>query len=362
MSTESDSYVSGSLQDGRSIHTLVEHPSRSMEMPTRRDSPQFETCRSSSPDKAAKADEQKDDDTEGDGPSVSDSSTSKPAKMPPPAANKETEPSANPEGQRMFIMMRNAEEMDHIFPEWITRNFENGTYVSKDMNQPVSLPKRQNPLATFGADPPLTEMGRRMADLIGRALHDRGIAISAVFSSPALSCIQTTQQLIKSQLYDLKIRVEPALYEFVGCKYSKLPTFMTLEEMQANQIPVDMSYTPIMPFDQMKEYLTESPLTFYERCGQVMDKMVKEKCPFGIVLIVSEACSFHGLARGLVGLSTLQTIDAIKRIRMHLPACTMMTAARNRKGNWEPIQNVVPAITTSDYSNQFDHHFFRAYY
>ncbi|KAK0422244.1 hypothetical protein QR680_007458 [Steinernema hermaphroditum] len=263
-----------------------------------------------------------------------------------------------PKTARLLLVMRNAEQMDRIFPDWTKQNFQNQKYVYGDMNQPVNLPLRRNPLATYGADPPLTEMGHRMADLIGRAMKERGIVISSVYASPALGCIQTAHRLIRSQLYDLKIRVEPALFDFNGWIAAQLPTFMTLPELNANGVPVDMSYRPMMSIPQMNNVQTENPSDFYKRCASAVYNLTKLQSPFGIILLVTHACTMHAIGRSLSGLPTYQSLEDMKRIPLNYPFCSLLTMAPSAEGTWTQIPNVVPSLVSSGFSNQFNHFFF----
>ncbi|TKR94085.1 hypothetical protein L596_008420 [Steinernema carpocapsae] len=308
-------------------------------------SQQSSTSASSTSETANSGQDQRDDDTEGDGTPSLSSSTSKPEYTPTdapakvkkskkvvevPEKKKEKTPkkekespaktelkpafASKPRSPRMLILMRNGEQMDKVFPEWMTKNFVNKKYVSSDMNQPVSLPHRRDPLTTYRVDPPLTEMGLRTADLIGKALFEQGIVISSVYSSPSLRCIQTAHRLIKPQLYDLKIRVEPALYDFVGTTDTVLPTFMTLPELSANSIPVDNSYRPIVPVSNLKNYVAESSNDFFKRSAEVGYNLVKFQSPSGTALVITHACTMHAIGRGLTGFSTYQSSEEMKRV------------------------------------------------
>lgn len=141
------------------------------------------------------------------------------------------------ESTRMLILFRNAEQMNKIFPEWTLKNFIEGNYIPlvcfvstlwevgcklslfrTDMNQPIELPLRNNPMVAFKLDPPLTEMGIRIAQLVGKSLIESGIKVTAIYSSPSLRCIQTAQHLMKAQPHELQIQIEPAFYDFAGHK------------------------------------------------------------------------------------------------------------------------------------------------
>lgn len=50
--------------------------------------------------------------------------------------------SSNKEGRRIFIL-RHAERVDFIAPDWISICFDNdGNYIRRDLNMPKTIPKR----------------------------------------------------------------------------------------------------------------------------------------------------------------------------------------------------------------------------
>ena len=122
---------------------------------------------------------------------------------------------------------------------------------------------------------------------MGQALAARGVEFTAVYSSPALRCIQTAQRLLKGQSNPSKIRVEHALYDFCGAKDSVrfpvlwntipemlflqfLPHFMDGEELEANQIPVDRTYRSTVPESDMARLVgVETPEMFLKRSSEV---------------------------------------------------------------------------------------------
>ncbi|OUC41671.1 hypothetical protein D917_10755, partial [Trichinella nativa] len=72
---------------------------------------------------------------------------------------------------RRVILIRNAERVDRIFPDWMNMAFDaNGKYQPYDLNQPLSLPNRTGSFHQFRYDAPITELGCVVSMMIGRAL------------------------------------------------------------------------------------------------------------------------------------------------------------------------------------------------
>uniref|UniRef100_A0AC34FX47 Uncharacterized protein n=1 Tax=Panagrolaimus sp. ES5 TaxID=591445 RepID=A0AC34FX47_9BILA len=211
---------------------------------------------------------------------------------------------------RMVILFRSAEQMDKIFPEWIHKSFVGGKYVPTDMNQPMELPIRKTPVIAYDSDPPLTEMGIRVSQLIGKAFAENGIVLSAIYSSPSLRCIQTAQNIIKSQLFDLKICIEPAFYDFAGTK-GKQNKDKTKKE---------------------KKDLTKS------------------KNSRMVILFRS---------RELLGKTqhSLNTADML-RVPFNYPYCSAVALKPTPDGLWMIASQALPILNFSHFSNRFNHHFF----
>ncbi|KAL1284378.1 Ubiquitin-associated and SH3 domain-containing protein [Trichinella pseudospiralis] len=66
--------------------------------------------------------------------------------------------SENGTGRRV-ILLRNAERMDRIFPEWVDMAFnEQGKYRPYDLNQPLQIPFRSGDYLDYRYDSPITEL------------------------------------------------------------------------------------------------------------------------------------------------------------------------------------------------------------
>ena len=141
-------------------------------------------------------------------------------------------------------------------------------------------------MVAFKLDPPLTEMGIRIAQLVGKSLIESGIKVTAIYSSPSLRCIQTAQHLMKAQPHELQIQIEPAFYDFAGHKgkvkktlsklliqyvefLKEIPIFMSNTELAENNFPIDQSYRPFTSVTDLPKFITETPAEFSKRQSNV---------------------------------------------------------------------------------------------
>uniref|UniRef100_A0A914ZYG9 Uncharacterized protein n=1 Tax=Parascaris univalens TaxID=6257 RepID=A0A914ZYG9_PARUN len=85
---------------------------------------------------------------------------SKSAKM----ANKKTratiESHTTFDKRKTIVIIRSAERVDRVFPEWLRENFTDAEeYIPNDLNLPSFVLKRPNGIDGYKDDPPITEMG-----------------------------------------------------------------------------------------------------------------------------------------------------------------------------------------------------------
>uniref|UniRef100_A0A7E4W8K3 Phosphoglycerate mutase family protein n=1 Tax=Panagrellus redivivus TaxID=6233 RepID=A0A7E4W8K3_PANRE len=317
------------------------------------------------PSSSAETDrEELDDDTENDTGSSSFSKESTKglpeyATTAPPNGKKGVPSMVRVPTSRMLVLFRSGEQMNKIFPDWTHKNFIEGKYHPTDMNHPVNLVNRKTPQVAFESDPPLTEMGTKLSELSGRALAEAGIVVTSVYCSPSLHCVQTAHALLKAQLYDLSIRIEPALYDYMGHqKGQDVPMFMTPSELAENRIAVDKNYKPQMSVNSLKKYLQETPEEFFKRQSNAIYALTKQS-PNGTILVVTHSFNMHAAGRSLVGRQahTLAGADLL-RVPFNYPYCSAIAFQPSPDGRWKVAPSAVPPLNFHHFSNRFNFHFF----
>lgn len=100
-------------------------------------------------------------------------------------------------GTLRFFFARHGERVDLAFgPQWIETSYDrSGKYRRTNLNMPTDLPYRPSKRDFLG-DSPLTEIGQFQARLTGEALGNEGYKLHYCYSSPALRCIQTANQIL----------------------------------------------------------------------------------------------------------------------------------------------------------------------
>eukprot|EP00413_Alexandrium_margalefii_P022636 CAMPEP_0204572258 /NCGR_PEP_ID=MMETSP0661-20131031/39357_1 /ASSEMBLY_ACC=CAM_ASM_000606 /TAXON_ID=109239 /ORGANISM="Alexandrium margalefi, Strain AMGDE01CS-322" /LENGTH=479 /DNA_ID=CAMNT_0051580597 /DNA_START=82 /DNA_END=1517 /DNA_ORIENTATION=- len=193
--------------------------------------------------------------------------------------------------QRSFrvVVVRHGERADLVFGSgWIQQCFPRGggEYVRCDLNMPRSLPSR--PLEHWAVDPPITELGRWQARQIGEALADEP-PIGAIYTSPALRCRQTAQE-IQQWLPGLpRVGVEPGLFEMGSWGG---PDF------EAAFQPIDPTALTKMPAKD------EGVEAWYQRSDGVLRRLMEHhaRTKSGDLLLVAHALSHEVLTYGALSL------------------------------------------------------------
>jgi len=122
-------------------------------------------------------------------------------------------------------------------------------YNQRDPKMPLTLaPFEHRPLVNFADDPPLSEAGQKMAEMMGACLLREGCNPDFIYASPALRCVQTAEFL--SRCFESpsrpKIRVETGLY---GTSFSHIEEpreWLRVKEFANAGYFVDCEYEPMM--------------------------------------------------------------------------------------------------------------------
>ncbi|VDL76666.1 unnamed protein product [Nippostrongylus brasiliensis] len=140
------------------------------------------------------------------------------------------------------VVARYAESIAEVFPDWINRcRLDGNMYNPFDLNMPVRVPQRENMKSAYQSDPPISEVGRIMAQIFARELVTRNAVPKAIYTSPALACVQTAADIrnfIGAECGN--IHIEPG---FAGDK-SGQSNWMSPKQFVQLKYNVDENYTP----------------------------------------------------------------------------------------------------------------------
>ncbi|XP_060054792.1 ubiquitin-associated and SH3 domain-containing protein A [Erinaceus europaeus] len=251
--------------------------------------------------------------------------------------------------RRSMLVVRHGERVDQVFGKgWLQQcSTPDGAYYRPDLNFPGSLPQRRGGLRDFDKDPPLSSCGIFQARSAGAALLDSGVRVSAVFSSPALRCVQTAQLLLEELKLErkLKIRVEPGIFEWTKWETGKaLPTLMSPEELREAGFSVSPDYRPALALSSLLP--AESYDSYVRRCTASVKRMVSSApSDAGITLVVAHGSALDSCTRPLLGLPPRDCADFAQLVRK-IPALGMCLCEEGREeGRWELVSPPVKTLT-----------------
>uniref|UniRef100_H0VNQ5 Ubiquitin-associated and SH3 domain-containing protein A n=1 Tax=Cavia porcellus TaxID=10141 RepID=H0VNQ5_CAVPO len=240
--------------------------------------------------------------------------------------------------RRSVLVVRHGERVDQVFGKYWLRQCSttDGKYYRPDLNFPRQLPRRSSGLSDFERDPPLSSCGTFQARLAGNSLLDSGVRITAVFSSPALRCVQTANHILEELKLEktLKIRIEPGIFEWTKWEAGRTgPNFMTQAELREAGFSVDLDYRPAFPLSSLLP--AESYVQYTDRCAHSMERVLGA-CPQepGVILIVSHGSALDVCTRPLLGLPPRDCGDFVQLVRK-IPALGMCFCEENEEGKWE---------------------------
>ncbi|KIH68868.1 phosphoglycerate mutase family protein [Ancylostoma duodenale] len=195
----------------------------------------------------------------------------------------ETHPTLRPaipfQGEEI-ILARHAETIAEVFPNWVERSKLDGggLYHPFDLNVPVRMPKRLNMVQAYQSDPPLSEVGRIMAQLFARELVSRSAIPKAIFAAPTLASLQTAVDIHNYIGKDCgKICVDASLTS----DRSGAPYWLSEQEIAHLKFNVDDSYN-----QEEIELDDRSLKSIAESMKKVLPKLSSKN---GIVLVVTDA-------------------------------------------------------------------------
>ncbi|KRX77832.1 Neuron navigator 2 [Trichinella sp. T6] len=244
--------------------------------------------------------------------------------------------------RREIIIMRHAERVDDIFNTWSNIALKNGSYFRFDINMPDDVqmrsPEMLESYIRWTCDPPITVNGKEMARCMGKLFASRKKNIYAIYSSPAVRCVQTANAFAESYgkffpNRNLSIRVEGGLYDFIHENMAVVPNFIDLAELKQWKLNVDMKYKSVIEAENM------TPDDFRENyanyCKSVFDSIldkVKKNCA---VLIVTHAPCFAAFRTYIH--RPIKNQEKMMKTIQSTPYLFILNYMQMEYGKWEPI-------------------------
>ncbi|KAK5981531.1 Phosphoglycerate mutase family protein [Trichostrongylus colubriformis] len=187
-----------------------------------------------------------------------------------------------------IVVARHAETIAEVFPDWMERcKLDESRYHPFDLNMPVRVPRRENVKQAYQADPPISEVGRIMAQIFARELVTRNGVPKVIYTSPSLACVQTAADIRNFIGTDCgHICIEP------GLASSQEASSYWMKPAEFNQLKynVDESYTP-----QQTNSGDRSMKGRSENMRRMLSKLAEKK---GVVLVITDPLGVKLLTSG----------------------------------------------------------------
>ncbi|KAH7727946.1 ubiquitin associated and SH3 domain-containing protein B [Aphelenchoides avenae] len=263
-------------------------------------------------------------------------------------------PKANPlAGKKLVMLVRNAERVDRVFPEWLTVNVDEcGRYCPNDLNLPPRMFARPEGPNGYVDDTPITELGRLTGQMLGRSVRVGNTwPIHRIYCSPALRCVQTAAAIVQEGWEAANIFVEPALFDFLGW-YKKFPSLLSVADLCRLGFPIATNYKPILAVDELKARVDQETIeALYARVAKSLDRLTNTN-EAGRILIVTHATVIDAGIKALKGSKpSLVTQADLYHMGTHYPYCSNVALANNRQ-EWSHVHDPIPPFTYLGVSNR----------
>ncbi|KRZ26627.1 Protein UBASH3A -like protein [Trichinella pseudospiralis] len=270
---------------------------------------------------------------------------------------------ASATGRRVFFA-RHGERMDRVFPAWTRLSYtETGSYKPYDMNMPISMVPRLNGVNDFYDDPPITELGYFVSQLIGRGAKLNCIKFDIVYCSPALRCVQSAHGMLKAFTKTKpKICIEPGLFEYMGWYKEENLNFLSNLEMVVQGYEVDPDYFPVISCADLKtKYKNETIEEYYKRTGDVIGSILSKhpKSPCNILFVVHAPTLDAGSRFLTKKTANIPDANDLKQVGVHYPFGSVVALEENKSNStWQLMHCALPSISFLDCTNRIDFKFF----
>lgn len=252
-----------------------------------------------------------------------------------------------PGEMRRLFFVRHAERVDLTFGhDWFQVYIDDKGYHRRNLNLPRRIPTRRGGPKDFFKDGPISEIGTFQAKLIGEALRAKGVTFTQVYCSPSLRCVQTASSVLEGLMTDaaqLKIKIEPALFEWMAWCRNTLPKFMTVDELFDYGLNVDRAYNPYYSFHQFNLY--EKTDEYYYRTHSFVENVLRTAT--GNVLLFGHSATLDVGTRQLTGQPIRKTDDLV-RVVQKVPFCGVCVAEEtldsHNNSKWRLVQPPIPSL------------------
>ncbi|MFH4976901.1 hypothetical protein AB6A40_003610 [Gnathostoma spinigerum] len=261
------------------------------------------------------------------------------------------------DSQRRLIIVRHAELVDSVFPSWLKNSTQSGEFTRYNLNQPKSLPERENEFEGFTNDSPITVIGHLCAELLAKSILNSSYQICRVISSPALGCIQTAAEIIEhTGLKHVNLQIETGLHDWMGY-YDEVPTWMTVKELLEAGYKVSKEYKAVSSEADKSKFRMENKGELCRRTIRVLDELLRNLS--GTALLVTHAINIEVIVRILLKMRpVLRTeYDEMTSIHRAYPFCTAVVMNEDLKTREWRLERPLQSITFTGFSNKYDENY-----
>uniref|UniRef100_A0A914QEA8 Uncharacterized protein n=1 Tax=Panagrolaimus davidi TaxID=227884 RepID=A0A914QEA8_9BILA len=261
------------------------------------------------------------------------------------------------QNKKIIALIRNGERIDRVFPEWLNLNFtDSEEYLPTDLNQPIEMLKRSGGIEDYIDDSPITEIGDLTSECLGRSFGLHGIwPLQKVYSSPSLRCIQSAAAFIKGLNKNMKLCVEPGLFDWTKW-YKKIPKFLSIDELVKAGYSIDTEYIPFKKVDELEEIIGQETIDeFYSRIRACISAITSTSTskPERIA-IITHSTSIDASIKALRKCPPrLITETNMTQMGMHYPYSTTVMLAKDHH-NWSFVYQPIAPFSYLGISNKPD--------